>query len=193
MTRHTGARCARLITRLALGAAVAFAIATCAAPAGATTPGIGIVPGSTQYYPTAWRYYALYDAQTHWNSVPGNGYCASNGWPIYYQDYPMGPPTWPLDISGATYTNLSGSCMSIVNALYADDTQYLMAWDAYCETVVHEIGHDMLGPAYFASVNPADPAHSPDPKNVMYPRYTVTNEPSECVTTHPSGNLGPGV
>lgn len=37
-----------------------------------------------------------------------------------------------------------------------------------CEVYVHEFGHLVLGPTYFAAVNPADPAHSPDASNIMY-------------------------
>lgn len=39
-----------------------------------------------------------------------------------------------------------------------------------CHVYVHEFGHLLLGFTYFALVNPDDPAHSPDPMNVMYGR-----------------------
>lgn len=41
----------------------------------------------------------------------------------------------------------------------------------FCLVVAHEWGHLRLGPA-FADVNPANPTHSPDPHNVMYPSMT---------------------
>jgi hypothetical protein len=31
----------------------------------------------------------------------------------------------------------------------------------YCDLIVHENGHLVLGPGYFAALNPADPAHAP--------------------------------
>jgi hypothetical protein len=37
-----------------------------------------------------------------------------------------------------------------------------------CRIYVHEFGHLVLGATYFAGSNPANPAHSPDPNNVMY-------------------------
>ncbi len=40
--------------------------------------------------------------------------------------------------------------------------------DEVCGVYVHEFGHLVLGPAYFAASNPTDPAHSPDPLNIMY-------------------------
>jgi|SRR5215472_6556304 len=36
-----------------------------------------------------------------------------------------------------------------------------------CLTYVHEFGHLVLGPTYFANINPSDPAHSPDRDNIM--------------------------
>jgi hypothetical protein len=37
-----------------------------------------------------------------------------------------------------------------------------------CRIYVHEYGHLVLGPTYFFASNPADPAHSADPANIMY-------------------------
>jgi hypothetical protein len=43
------------------------------------------------------------------------------------------------------------------------------AFPAYmCRNYVHEFGHLVLGTSYFAATNPSDPAHSPDPTNIMY-------------------------
>lgn len=49
--------------------------------------------------------------------------------------------------------------------MYDDPINY--AEDA-CDTVVHEIGHLVLGPTYFADVNPTDPSHSPDYHSIMH-------------------------
>ncbi len=40
--------------------------------------------------------------------------------------------------------------------------------DYFCRTYVHEFGHLVLGADYFASSNPSNPGHSPDPNSVMY-------------------------
>jgi hypothetical protein len=45
-----------------------------------------------------------------------------------------------------------------------------------CVIYVHEFGHLVLGPTYFAAVNPTDPAHSPDPGNIMYSGLTDPDE-----------------
>jgi hypothetical protein len=43
-------------------------------------------------------------------------------------------------------------------------------WDSasVCVAYIHEVGHLVLGVTYFANVNPADPAHSPDRANIMF-------------------------
>lgn len=68
----------------------------------------------------------------------------------------------PEDAMGAAWTE---TC----TIAYED-----IAWRAYpvefCQVIVHEWGHLMLGDAYFLSVNATDPAHSPDPHNVMHAR-----------------------
>lgn len=47
-----------------------------------------------------------------------------------------------------------------------------MPWRAnpglLCTVIAHEWGHLVLGFNAFASVNPGDPAHSPDPASIMY-------------------------
>jgi hypothetical protein len=45
-----------------------------------------------------------------------------------------------------------------------------------CTTYMHEFGHLLLGPTYFAAVNPADPAHSPDRTNIMYGQQLTPEE-----------------
>ena len=42
-----------------------------------------------------------------------------------------------------------------------------------CSVYVHEFGHLVLGPTYFAGSNPTDPAHSPDPASIMYANPTT--------------------
>lgn len=37
-----------------------------------------------------------------------------------------------------------------------------------CVIFVHEMGHLVLGPHYFAATNPLDPSHSLDPENIMF-------------------------
>lgn len=49
-----------------------------------------------------------------------------------------------------------------------------------CGVVVHEVGHLVLGLRYFAASDPGDPAHSSDPRNVMYPTITALNRPAQC-------------
>jgi hypothetical protein len=51
---------------------------------------------------------------------------------------------------------------------------------ALCVTMVHEHGHLILGPDYFAQSNPDDPAHSPDPNNVMSNRPDRRARVPEC-------------
>ncbi len=48
-----------------------------------------------------------------------------------------------------------------------------------CLTYIHEFGHLLLGPTYFAAVNPTEPDHSPDTTNVMYGK---TLSPEQAVT-----------
>lgn len=49
-----------------------------------------------------------------------------------------------------------------------------------CRVYAHEFGHLVLGPTYFAATNPADPAHSPDPSNIMYAVPTWQQEEAEA-------------
>lgn len=43
------------------------------------------------------------------------------------------------------------------------------SWTGYdlCIIMTHEWGHLVLGPNYFAAVNPSDPAHSPSTNSIM--------------------------
>jgi hypothetical protein len=56
-----------------------------------------------------------------------------------------------------------GSCRIMLNP--AHDWRDFPA--LLCVVLAHEWGHLVLGPDYFAAVNPSDPAHSPDPRNIM--------------------------
>jgi hypothetical protein len=57
-----------------------------------------------------------------------------------------------------------GSC-----AIVLSTTRDWRSWPAIlCRVYVHEFGHLVLGPTYFQASNPASPAHSPDPNNIMY-------------------------
>jgi hypothetical protein len=54
-------------------------------------------------------------------------------------------------------------------------------WAEVCRVATHEIGHLILGPAYYAASNPTNPAHSPDERNVMfYDAATWGAYPSSC-------------
>lgn len=48
-----------------------------------------------------------------------------------------------------------------------------------CEVIVHETGHLVLGPTYFAAVNPSEPEHSPDATNIMANYLPETFAPCE--------------
>lgn len=54
-----------------------------------------------------------------------------------------------------------------------------------CKTVVHEWGHLVLGPTYFAAVNPTNPAHSPDMRSIMAP--VLPDRFAPCEPSHRSG------
>lgn len=55
---------------------------------------------------------------------------------------------------------------------YSAGTSIDWGWREYpplfCELIVHEYGHLVLGPTYFAASNPTEPEHSPDPRSIMY-------------------------
>lgn len=55
-------------------------------------------------------------------------------------------------------------------------------WSTFCAVMVHEIGHLVLGPDYFAATNPDDPAHSADPESVMFADITGLEVPA-CMNT----------
>jgi hypothetical protein len=87
--------------------------------------------------------------------------------------------------SGTVAEATAGSCDMRVSAPYfpaRDRHPYSTNADSACYMVVHEWGHMVLGPNYFATTNPADPAHSADPSNVMYASGENANVPA-CVTT----------
>lgn len=60
---------------------------------------------------------------------------------------------------------LLGSCRIVLSS-----TAFIPKWNRpfFCETVLHEIGHLVLGELFFAATNPDDPAHSPDPFSPMF-------------------------
>ena len=82
-----------------------------------------------------------------WGSLPGN---ATDVLAYAY---------WTVAYDGAT--PVVGACGMIVRDVP-------MTWGQFCRVIVHEDGHLVLGPTYFAAVNPADPAHSPDPTSIMW-------------------------
>jgi hypothetical protein len=47
---------------------------------------------------------------------------------------------------------------------------------ALCRVYVHEMGHLILGPDYFATSDPSDPGHSVDPSNIMFHSPTLAQE-----------------
>lgn len=99
---------------------------------------------------------ALEIAATYWKHAPTWNGCGPVG-----QTFSANlPTTWEATVD---YT----SC----NIVYADWAMTYgngPSWETFCATTVHEYGHLVLGPTYFAATNPSNPAHSPDPNNIMY-------------------------
>lgn len=89
-------------------------------------------------------------ARTYWHAVPACGQPA-----IVFGPTPTG------DSGVANYA----SCSIVISTAYG--YAEVGGRTLLCETLVHEYGHLVLGPNYFAAVNPADPAHSPDPHSIM--------------------------
>lgn len=49
-----------------------------------------------------------------------------------------------------------------------------------CTVIVHEWGHLVLGPKFFAAVNPTDPAHDPNPDSIMHDGGPVSGSFPPC-------------
>jgi hypothetical protein len=95
---------------------------------------------------------------------------------------PCGAPQWTVAEVPDTEAGDANPASCLVRISRTD-------WDAQmsgnpfvasglCRTFVHEYGHLVLGPSYFASSNPTDPGHSPDPHSVMFAEVTAASIPA---------------
>jgi hypothetical protein len=64
--------------------------------------------------------------------------------------------------------NAAEADMETCTIMFSDAHDWRDYPEITCSTYVHEFGHLALGLDYFAASNPTDPAHSPDPTNIMY-------------------------
>lgn len=88
------------------------------------------------------------------------------------------PPCGNPAISvGAIPPNSAGYAVwSACSITFSDTDDWHDFWQATCVVYVHEFGHLVLGPTYFASTNPSDPSHSANPNNIMYGGRTTWRE-----------------
>jgi hypothetical protein len=117
---------------------------------------------------------------------------------------PCGTPriSWdrsPAADSYAAEAYVDGSCRIVFNSAFwywplptrqANTLVGGDTWPSFCTAMAHEWGHLILGPTYFAAVNPTDPGHSPDPHSLMYafevhdlPVCTQTPDPASSTRT----------
>ncbi len=93
------------------------------------------------------------DAHTYWRT--GEPRC---GTPTFQR----AQQTLPEDAAGAAYED---TCL----IEYSRNIDWRLYPVEFCQVIVHEWGHLMLGATYFAATNPLDSAHSADPHNIMFP------------------------
>lgn len=108
---------------------------------------------------------AIQRAESYWGVVP----CGGTFDVQLIDTTPTGAKGW----ADTTY------CHAYIDSvLFATPAQQAAQWPAFCQVVVHEIGHLILGLDYFKTTNPSDPAHSADQTNVMQDKTVVY--PSSC-------------
>lgn len=83
-----------------------------------------------------------------------------------------------LDDASGNIGRTEGCHVHINRFLFGTAQQQAASWPQFCRAVVHEIGHAVLGPDFFAPFNANDPGHSPSPYSVMY--FTDPAYPSSC-------------
>lgn len=108
---------------------------------------------ANQYAPTA--------AQLEWSRSVAVAYWQTPQPPCGRESVALAPlaATIPAEVWGA-----NPPCVITLNASY----DWRDFPESVCHAYVHEFGHLVLGPDYFAAVNPSDPAHSTDPNSIMY-------------------------
>lgn len=110
---------------------------------------------------------AMQRAEAFWKGPPSCGY------PTVRLGEALGD-----GILGGTYYT---SCLIELPARdWTTERQIAAKWPELCRVLTHEYGHLELGPSYFAAVNPADPAHSPSERNIMFYSSGTWTFPSTC-------------
>jgi hypothetical protein len=78
------------------------------------------------------------------------------------------PCGWPLVVYHQLGPGVFGVAVGFDCAIALARYDWIDNPETLCETMTHEWGHLVLGPGYFAAVNPGDPEHSPDPNSIMH-------------------------
>lgn len=106
---------------------------------------------------------------------------------------PCGTPTLAFEPHLSHYTALATYSRCTITFYVGPVQDWRDTPAAVCHIYVHEFGHLVLGPTYFASTNPADPAHSADPTNIMYGKadqtlaqYDAASRSVGCVSPPPA-------
>jgi hypothetical protein len=105
-----------------------------------------------------------------------------------------GPPPcgWPLVVYHQLGPEVFGEAVGFDCAIALARYDWIDNPETLCMTVAHEWGHLVLGPEYFAAVNPAEPAESPDPSNIMNDHMLDPRKFAPCIPMgHPPAVMMP--
>lgn len=127
-------------------------------------------PAQAGYWSDADVQTAIRVADARWPNSPCAGREALN-WVVM----PL-----PAAFEGQAYPD--GTCRVDINAaaVHSDSSPP----DHLCAVLEHEFGHLYLGPTYYATVNPADPEHSPNPRSIMFTWPLAV--PHDCAKAFPA-------
>jgi hypothetical protein len=88
---------------------------------------------------------------------------------------------WPIVVYHQLGPGVFGVAVGFDCAIALARYDWIDNPETLCETMAHEWGHLVLGPKYFAAVNPGDPEHSPDPNNIMYASLLGPRKFAPCI------------